>query len=171
MAGKKLSKIGYMNPVEQISRKFVPRHMTSRAANANGSKGIPVGPGYILPKVKWFGAAVQERKVAGYGTVTKNIFVCRQYGRESLPQASELMNRTYFAQAKKWSDLAFKDLMAQATNIQRWMDAIGDFNKRIQGVSAKGYQTTKGWYFAVAMALLNDGETLPADHVLPNFDA
>lgn len=170
MAGKKLSKIGYMNPVESISRKFVPRHMTSRAIAANGSRAIS-GPGYILPKVKWFGAAVQERKVQGYGTVTKNIFVCRQYGRESLPKASELSNRSYFAMAKKWSDLAFKDLMAQATNVQRWVDAIHDFSKVIHGVSAKGYQTTKGWCFAVAMAILNDGDTLPKDHVLPAFDA
>lgn len=171
MAGKKLSKIGYMNPVDQISRKFVPRHMTSRAINANGSKGIPAGPGYILPKVKWFGAAVQERKVQGYGTVTKNIFVCRQYGRESLPKQSELLNRSYFAQAQAWATLAFKDLMAQATNIQRWLDATADLSKTIKGVSARGYQTTKGWTFAIAMEMLQNGETLPASHELPAFDA
>lgn len=167
MAGKKLSKIGYMNPVEQISRKFVPRHMTSRAAQ---SSSLP-GPGYILPKVKWFGAAVQERKVQGYGTVTKNIFVCRQYSRESLPKAPELMNRGNFAVAQKWTTLAFKDLMAQGTNIQRWLDAINDFSKTIEGVSAKGYQSTRGWVFAVAMAILGGGGTLPADHILPAFDA
>lgn len=171
MAGKKLSKIGYMNPVEQISRKFVPRHMTSRSMNANGSKGIPVGPGYILPKVKWFGAAVQERKVQGYGTVTKNIFVCRQYGRESLPQAEELTNRANFTIANQWAILAFKDLMAQATNIDRWDEAINDFQKTIKGVSAKGYQTTRGWVVAIAMAILAAGETLPKDHILPAFDA
>lgn len=165
MAGKKLSKIGYMNPVEQISRKFVPRHMTSRASTT-----IPVGPGYILPKVKWFGAAVQERKVQGYGIVTKNIFVCRQYGRTSLAQAAELANRTRFAAANAWAIAAFKDLMAQATNIQRWVDAVNDFSKTIEGVSAKGYQTTRGWVTAVAMAILDAGSTLPADHVLPNFD-
>lgn len=169
MAGKKLSKIGYMNPVEQISRKFVPRHMTSRAATSQG--GIPVGPGYILPKVKWFGAAVQERKVQGYGTVTKNIFVCRQYGRQSLPLAGELTNRANFSVAREWVRLAFKDLMAQGTNIQRWLQAIDDFDKRIAGVSAKGYQTTSGWCMAVAMALLGAGKTLPADHILPAFDA
>lgn len=171
MAGKKMSKIGYMNPVESISRKFVPRHMTSRAINANGSKGVPAGPGYILPKVKWLGAAVQERKVQGYGTVTKNIFVCRQFGRESLPQAGELTNRSNFTMATAWANLAFKDLMAQGTNIQRWLQAIDNFDKRIEGVSAKGYQTTKGWCVAVAMALLGAGKTLPTDHVLPAFDA
>lgn len=165
MAGKKLSKIGYMNPVEQISRKFVPRHMTSRASTT-----IPVGPNYILPKVKWFGAAVIESKVAGYGTVTKNVFVCRQYGRTSLAQAKELANRSHFAVANAWALAAFKDLMAQATNIQRWFDAIADLNKTIEGVSAKGYQTTRGWCVAVAMAILASGGTLPADHVLPNFD-
>lgn len=166
MAGKKLSKIGYMNPVEQISRKFVPRHMTSRAA----SSALP-GPGYILPKVKWFGAAVQERKVQGYGTVTKNIFVCRQYGRTSLPKAAELSRRVNFALANQWAVGAFKDLMAQAQNIQRWLDAINDFSKTIKGVSAKGYQTTRGWVVAVAIAILDAGETLPKDHVLPAFDA
>ena len=140
MAGKKLSKIGYMNPVEQISRKFVPRHMTSRAAE---SSALP-GPDYILPKVKWFGAAVQERKVAGYGYVTKNIFVWRQYGRTSLAKARELSNRSNFVIANRWAVAAFKDLMAQATNIQRWIDAINDFSKTIEGVSAKGYQTTRG---------------------------
>lgn len=166
MAGKKLSKIGYMNPVEQISRKFVPRHMTSRAV----SSALP-GPGYILPKVKWFGAAVQERKVQGYGTVTKNIFVCRQYGRTSLAKAGELSNRVNFQIANAWAIAAFKDLMAQAQNIQRWLQAIDNFDKRIEGVSAKGYQTTRGWVVAVAMALLGAGKTLPADHILPAFDA
>lgn len=166
MAGKKLSKIGYMNPVEQISRKFVPRHMTSRAAE---SSALP-GPDYILPKVKWFGAAVQERKVAGYGYVTKNIFVCRQYGRTSLAQARELSNRSNFVIANRWAVAAFKDLMAQATNIQRWIDAINDFSKTIEGVSAKGYQTTRGWVVAVAMKILASGDTLPADHILPAFD-
>lgn len=171
MAGIKLSKIGYMNPVEQISRKFVPRHMTSKAIGSNGSKAVALGPGYILPKVKWFGAAVQERKVQGYGIVTKNIFVCRQYGRESLPQAKELANRSYFVLANAWAIAAFKDLMAQATNIQRWVDAINDFDKTIGGVSAKGYQTTRGWVVAVCMAILTGGGTLPADHILPAFDA
>ena len=166
MAGKKLSKIGYMSPVEQISRKFVPRHMTSRAAE---SSALP-GPDYILPKVKWFGAAVQERKVAGYGYVTKNIFVCRQYGRTSLAQARELSNRSNFVIANRWAVAAFKDLMAQATNIQRWIDAINDFSKTIEGVSAKGYQTTRGWVVAVAMKILASGDTLPADHILPAFD-
>lgn len=166
MAGKKLSKIGYMNPVEQISRKFVPRHMTSRAA----SSALP-GPGYILPKVKWFGAAVQERKVQGYGIVTKNIFVCRQYGRTSLAQAEELSNRVNFILANQWAVLAFKDLMAQATNIDRWDEAINDFQKTIKGVSAKGYQTTRGWVVAIAMEMLKKGETLPTDHILPAFDA
>ena len=159
-----------MNPVEQISRKFVPRHMTSRAAFTNGSNAT-LGPGYILPKVKWFGAAVQERKVQGYGAVTKNIFVCRQFGRQSLPQAAELSNRGNFAQAKAWVDVAFKDLMAQATNINRWMDAISDLNKTIEDVSARGYQTPRGWAFAIAMALLKAGITLPADHILPAFDS
>lgn len=166
MAGKKLSKIGYMNPVEQISRKFVPRHMTSRAA----SSALP-GPGYILPKVKWFGAAVQERKVQGYGIVTKNIFVCRQYGRTSLAQAEELMNRVNFVLANQWAVLAFKDLMAQATNIDRWDEAINNFQKTIKGVSAKGYQTTRGWVVAIAMEMLKKGETLPENHILPAFDA
>lgn len=169
MAGKKLSKIGYMNPVESISRKFVPRRMTSRAATSQG--GIPVGPGYILPKVKWFGAAVQERKVQGYGIVTKNIFVCRQYGRQSLAQAEELSNRGNFVVANRWAVLAFKDLMAQATNIDRWDEAINDFQKTVKGVSAKGYQTTRGWVVAIAMAMLKKGETLPTDHILPAFDA
>ena len=167
MAGKKLSKIGYMNPVEQISRKFVPRHMTSRAKQ---SSALP-GPGYILPKVKWFGAAVQERKVQGYGIVTKNIFVCRQYGRASLAQAEELSNRGNFVMANRWAIAAFKDLMAQATNIVRWNEAINNFQKTIKGVSAKGYQTTRGWVVAIAMKMLNNGETLPADHILPAFDA
>lgn len=166
MAGKKLSKIGYMSPVEQISRKFVPRRVTSRAA----SSALP-GPGYILPKVKWFGAAVQERKVQGYGIVTKNIFVCRQYGRQSLAQAEELSNRANFIVANQWAVLAFKDLMAQATNIDRWDEAINNFQKTIKGVSAKGYQTTRGWVVAIAMEMLKAGETLPKDHILPAFDA
>lgn len=166
---KKLSKIGYILPVESISRKFAPRHETCRAKGSN----VNVGPGYILPTKKWLGAAALESRVFGVGAVTKNILVCRAYGRTSPVSADELVNRANFEKATKWVSVAMKDLMSISDNQYKFQQAIEDLTKRISGVSAAGYQTMRGWMFAICMAILGDdpSATLPQDHKLPAFDA
>lgn len=168
---KKLSKIGYILPVESISRKFAPRHETCRANR--GANAAPLGPGYIIPTKKWLGAATLLSKVVGVGNITKNILVCRAYGRQSAVTADELVNRANFEKATKWVNAAMKDLMAISDNQAKWSQAVEDTTKRISGVSALGYQTTRGWMVAVCMAILGEdpAATLPADHKLPAFDA
>ena len=168
---KKLSKIGYILPVESISRKFAPRHETCRANR--GASAAPIGPGYVLPSKKWLGAATLESKVIGVGNVTKNILVCRAYGRQSVATTEELQNRVNFETSTKWANVARKDLMAISDNQAKFFQAVDDTTKRIHGVSAAGYQTMYGWMVAICMAILADdpSATLPADHKLPAFDA
>lgn len=167
---KRLSKIGYILPVESISRKFAPRHETSRA---NRGETYKIGPGYLIPSKKWLGAATLESRVVGVGAITKNILVCRVHGRQSVVTADELVNRSNFEKATKWVNAAMKDLMAISDNQHKWRQAVEDTTKRISGVSAAGYQTPRGWMVAVCMAILGDdpSATLPQDHKLPAFDA
>lgn len=165
---KRLSKIGYIMPVESISRKFAPRHETSRA---NRGSDYKVGPGYIIPSKKWIGAASIESLVIGVGNVTKNILVCRAHGRQSLATSHELLNRADFNATAIWVAEARKDLMAINSNNAKFLAAKADFSKTIKGVSARGYQGMFGWMFAVAMAIRKDNEQLPVDHLLPAFDA
>lgn len=167
MAKKKLSKIGYVLPVEQISRKFAPRKHTAAAAR-NGGYG---GPDYVIPARKWMGAATVNSYVNGYGDVQKNIFVVRVNGRTSLPTASELSNRSNFTLCRAWMEAAYRDLMAVNANQAKYIEAKEDFSKTIEGVSARGYQGMRGWMFAVAMAIKGGGGVLPTDHLLPAFDA
>ena len=165
---KRLSKIGYILPVESISRKFAPRHETCRAKGA-----YPIGPQYLIPSKKWLGAATLESFVVGVGAITKNILICRAHGRTSAVTADELMNRSNFEKATKWTNFAMKDLMAISDNQHRFQQAREDQTKRISGVSAFGYQTMRGWMVAVCMAILGEdpAATLPQNHILPNFDA
>ena len=162
---KRVSNVGYILPIESISRKFARREDTC-AARVNNTGG----PNYMIPQRSWIGAAAIERTIHGHGKVVKNVIVVRRFGRASLPKAAELTNRSNFTIATEWVRAAQKDLMAISTNQSRWFAAIEDFSKTIEGVSARGYQTMRGWMVAVAMAVKKAQTTLPADHILPNFD-
>lgn len=149
----KYSKIRYVNPVESVSRKF------ARRADKIG-KIVNV----------WMGGATQQRYVVGLGHITKNVFVVRKYARTSAPTTDELKIRSNFSAASKWAAAALKDLLAINANQMKWIAAMEDTSKTIEGVSALGYEGPRGWIVAIAYALLDAGQTLPVDHILPDFD-
>lgn len=168
---KKLSNIGYVLPVEKVSRKFARRIDTAsgKVASTNntgmGTKTIK------LPVRAWMGASSREVNINGYGTHTRNTFVVRTQGRSTVALADELAARAAFTKATKWVTAAQKDLMAINANQSRYLNAKADLNKRVKGVSAQGYQSMRGWMFAIAIAIQNEGATLPVDHLIPDFDA
>lgn len=168
---KILSNIGYTLPIEKVSRKFARRVDTasSKVASTNNT-GLGVRT-IKLPVRSWMGASSKEVNIFGYGIHTRNSFIVRTKGRSTVALADELAARAAFTKASKWVTAAMKDLMAINANQSRFLNATADLSKRVKGVSAQGYQTMRGWMFAIAIAIQNASETLPNDHLIPDFDA
>lgn len=163
MAKKVKSNIAFMPVVESISRKFALRRETCSTKQ--------VGEKIVAP-VQYMGSGTRTRKIAGYGTINKNYFFMRKYGRTSPISVEEQINRTNFLKVSKWNKALWKNLTHLTETQQKWVDACEDLSLTIKGVSAAGYETPKGWSFAIGMAILaeDQGAVLP-DGQLPAFDA
>lgn len=158
---KQISNITFMPVVESISRKFALRRETcSKKSNTQGQVNV----------FTYMGSGTRTKKFNG-GVINANYFFMRKYARQSPISSAETDARAYFINGNAWMRAAFTDLMA-ITNIQlkyKESNASGG-SKRIKGLWAGDY-TVKGWVAAIAIKMLHDGETLPQDHSLPNWDA
>lgn len=152
-----------MPAVERVSRKFVPRHI--KCTNFGEAKSGK------LPVARYMGGASTQGYVIGHGSFIKNYMFFRQFARTTQPNAQELANRERFTEANAWQRAAYKDLNAISVNQLRFIEATKDGSKTIEGVSAFGYTGMRGWMRGVAYALLKAGKELPANHILPEFDA
>lgn len=163
---KKLSNINFAYAVEGISRKFALRR--EKATNKT------VGP-YDIPGHTYMGCVSRTVNLAGYGSVVKNRFFIRKPFTMGAPSADTIAQRNAFKVCVRWANEAWTDLNALTHNQQMWQEAIADTSKTIEGVSAAGYQTPRGWSMAVAYAIYIAGgggsQSLPQDHKLPAFDA
>lgn len=168
---KNLSNVGFVLPVERVSRKFARRIDTASNKTATISNTGSAEKKTKLPVKSWIGASSKDVEIFGYGTHTRNTIIVRTKARTSLAMAAELSNRSHFTEARKWVRDAQMDLMAITPNQQKFAAAKEDLSKRIKGVSLRGYKTVNGWMFAIAMAIQKDGQALPVDHLLPAFDA
>ena len=164
MAKKKVkSNIAFMPVVESISRKFALRRETCATKN--------VGDKEIAP-LQYMGSGTRTRKIAGYGTIKKNYFFMRKYPRNSIISVDEQMNRTDFLKISKWNRALWKNLQHLTENQEKWNEACEDISKTIKGVSAAGYETYRGWSFAIGMALIKDNPQYDlTNYELPAFDA
>lgn len=158
---RKLSTIGYMTPVESISRKFALRKETA------GDKLIAVGSGQGKLTSKFFGGSVRRYYRAGSGQVMTNVLFFKKYGRITAPSVEELQNRQNFSAASKWANAAAKDISAITHNQQIWDELVADPSLSCNGVYAAGYGE-RAYLFAYAMSVLATGGTLPANHQLPD---
>lgn len=161
MAKKVKSNISFMPVVESISRKFALRRETCATKN--------VGDKIIAP-VQYMGSGTRTRNIAGYGKINKNYFFMRKYARTTGSSVAEQLNRTNFLNVSKWNKALWKNLTHLTETQQKWVEACEDLSLTIKGVSAAGYETPKGWTFAIGMAILGDSGQLP-DGQLPAFDA
>lgn len=159
---KQINTISYMPAVERVSRKFVPRHTKCTIVEATAGK---------LPVARYMGGASTQGYVIGHGSFIKNYMFFRQFARTSQPNETELANRQRFTNANAWVRAAYRDLNAISTNQLRFREAAADSSKTIEHVSAFGYTGMRGWMRGVAYALLKAEKELPANHILPEFDA
>lgn len=158
---KKVSNITFMPVVESISRKFALRKETcSLKGNDQGQTDV----------VQYMGSGTRTKKFNGT-FVTQNYFFMRKNARLTQPSSSELDARAAFTQGNAWALAARSDLMAITANQQKFKESnASGGSKRIKGLWAGNY-TMLSWMRAIAIKMVNDGETLPQDHLLPAFDA
>lgn len=155
------SNISFMPVVESISRKFALRRETCAYKH--------IGDKEISP-TQFMGAGVRRHFIAGLGTVNRNYFFMRKHARSTFVTDNEQLTRSYFGSVSKWNKLVWKSLSVLTQNQEKWEEACADLSKTIKGVSAAGYNS-RGWSFAIGMKIKSNGETLPANGALPEFDA
>lgn len=150
---KRLSNISYMPVVEHISRKFALRKETV------SKKGVSNG---------YMGAGVRYKVVDGE-SMKVNYFFMRKNARTSALSSGEIQAQNRFINAQKWVKAAQEDLGAITDNQIKYRECRYN-GKKIKGISAKDY-SMRGFMFAVAYKMLQNSETLPEDHILPDYDA
>lgn len=144
-----------MPAVESVSRKWVRRVDTcSEKTNQQGQKYT----------ISYFGSGVRTKKFNGV-SIPQNYVFFRKNARTTPITADELDVRRNFSDASKWAKQAVTSLSVLTTNQQKYMQS-NDEHKTCKGVWAGDYGF-RGFCFAVAMAMLGNGETLPANYELP----
>lgn len=164
---KKLSNVVLMPAVEGISRKIALRRETCIEKN--------VAVGHLdnvknIPGTAYMGVVSRMRNVNGVGQVRQNFLFIRKSTAATMATSAQLDQRAAFQLGLKWANEAKSDLAAITTNQLRYKEAREDYSKKIEGVSAYGYQNMHGWMSAIAIRLKAAGK-LPETHVLPEFDA
>lgn len=175
MALRKISNIQFDPVVQQINRKFVTRKTTcvNKYVKRGGlATDTPLpGSNIVIPGTRYMGAYGRTVNLTGIGSVIKNTFFMRNPMVQRQPTQSMIDTRAMFAQANQWTRDALEDLAAIAHNNALFIQAQKTPNATIKGVTCVGYQSERGWMCAIAFAILKAGETLPANHQLPSFDA
>ena len=175
MAIRKISNIQFDPVVQQINRKFVTRKTT--CVNKYVTRGAMMSDtplstsNMVIPGTRYMGAYGRTVNLTGIGSVIKNTFFMRNPMVQRQPTQSMLDVRARFARANEWTRDALEDLAAIAHNNALFLQAQKSPSATIKGVACVGYQSMRGWVCAIAFAILKAGETLPANHQLPGFDA
>lgn len=167
MSVKKIkNNVSFMPAIDGVSRKWALRRETCTNKQFRaGSQGINVqGTAYL-------GCVTKTVPVIGVGPVQRTYLFMRKPMALAPATADQLQVRGYFVSAKAWVDAAMKDLSALTDNQQRFLAAKAEPYRTTKGVAALGYQLMRGWMLAVAYAMLENDEELPANHKLPGFDA
>lgn len=140
--GKVKSNISFMPVVESINRKFALRRETCSEKTV-GEK--------VIDPVKYMGAGTRTISIAGYGSVNVNYFFMRKFARASAVTADERAARLLFGVISTAVAALMKDLNQLASMQNMWRQAIADFSKTINGVSALS-RDFRGWVWAVQYA-------------------
>lgn len=159
---KNLNNIGYAYPVESVSRKFALRkEKLGLQPYRNGLQAKMI--------TAYMGGSVRKVRVDG-ALVDRNIFWVRKGYRTTPKSQREHQIKLAFINGNAWMREAQHDLGAITTNQMKWKESLNT-GKRIKGYSARQYTYMNGWMSAIAIKMALDGETLPANHILPDFDA
>ncbi len=166
---KKMSNVTFMPAIEGISRKLALRRET--CINKEVKVGGDPASKKVIPGRTYMGVVTRPVNVIGVGTVQRSTLFMRKPMNALAASSGQITSRVNFAKAKLWVDAAMKSLEVVSANMAKFIAAKNDFTKTIKLVSAYGYQSERGWMFAIAVAILNDGGQLPANYALPDFDA
>lgn len=151
----KKNNIVYTPVVEGISRKFTTRDDKSTS---------PLFTGFM-------GAVSKQVNIAGVGTSRKNYYFFRK-AKFSVAQTEDAINgRNLFAQVGRAVPVLVKNLTYMARMLQMWNQARVDMSKKVNGVSAYGYQSLRSWVFACQYAGKLEDENYNLNQWPNNFDA
>lgn len=159
--GKVKSNISFMPVVESINRKFALRRETC-SEKLVGNKTID--------PIKYMGAGTRTKSIAGYGSVSVNYFFMRKFARASAASADELSARLLFGTVSTAVAALLKDLNQLSVIQNMWRQALEDFSKTINGVSAIG-RDFRGWVWAVQYAGKKNDPSYNLNTFPSNFDA
>lgn len=158
--------MGVAFPIESINRKLALRRETS------GTKTVA---GKILGGHKFMGGFTRTRSVVTGSGKTESIMVqyafVRKFGRKSALTSKDITNRQNFAAVAKSVQTILEDL-TQITRVQQlYLQARADVSKKMNGVSALGTASFRGWIFAVQYAGLKNDDEYNTDQFPNAFDA
>lgn len=164
--------MGVAFPIESIDRKLALRREKA------GSKSIASGSNnhsVIIPGVKYMGGFTRNYSVVtGSGkreTIKVQYMNVRKYSRSTPVTTAEVNQRNNFRTVSQGVVVLMEDL-TQVTQIQqKWLAAIADTSKRMNGVSAAGYANQRQWVFAVQYAGLKANPSYDVEQFPANFDA
>lgn len=169
MAKKKMSNVSFMPAIEGISRKLALRRET--CINKDVEVGSRAANTKIIPGQTYMGVVTRPVNIVGVGTVQRSTLFMRKPMNAPVANTATLKRRVDFAYAADWAQNAMTSLEVASANQQKFLTAKEDFSKKIKGISAYGYQSPRGWYFAIAYAIRKENGTLPQNYALPEFDA
>lgn len=164
---KKISNVDLMPAVDGISRKLALRRET--CYDKSISKGGDSNKQIVIPGHTYMGVITKDINIIGYGSTKRVRLFMRKPMNAPAATADQFAQRAAFIIGLAWTNAALKDLTVISANQQKFLAARNDLTKTINGVSAAGYQSMKGWMSAVAISLEKD-HILPETHALPNFD-
>ena len=166
---KKMSNVSFMPAIEGISRKLALRRET--CINKDVEVGLRPGNKKVVPGQTYMGVVTRPVNVIGVGTIQRSTLFMRKPMNATVADNATLKRRTDFAYASDWAKNAMTSLEVASANTAKFLAAKEDFSKKIKGISAYGYQSPRGWYFAIAYAIRKDSGVLPQNYALPDFDA
>lgn len=163
--------MGVAFPIESIDRKLALRR--EKAVSQTIQSGTNNHSVYI-PGVKYMGGFTRTYAVAtGSGKrelIKVQYMNVRKYGRSSAASVAEITLRNNFRTVSQGVAELMQDL-TQITQIQqKYLAALADVTKRMNGVSVKGYATLRQWVFAVQYAGLKASESYDVTQFPANFD-
>lgn len=163
---KKVSNVDLLPAVDGISRKLALRRETcvDQSISKGGGNTQIVIPGHT-----YMGIITKDINIIGYGSTKRVRLFMRKPMAQGLASVEQAQQRLAFSTGIAWTNAAWKDLTVISANQQKFLAARNDLTKTINGVSAAGYQSMKGWMTGVAISLAKDN-ILPETHALPDFD-
>lgn len=171
---KKLSNVSFITGIEGFSRKLALRRETcidKIGIKGDGATTLYSDANLVIPGNDYLGVTEREVNVIGVGKVKRHTLFIRKAQDYVMPTTAQNDQRNNFSDVMKWVYAAQHDLTVISANQAKFVAAVNDLTKKINGVSAYGYQSMAGWMRGVAFGMLRAGQTLPQNHQLPDWDA